>query len=481
MINKTNLYKQFYKALPALVIIFTLYTTTMPGVSFARTLPISNAKTSRQDDFDKKFREGRDLIDKGDWAKAAEKFNEVIGKYPDNKSTDAALYWLAFCYKKQKQFEEMGATLDRLLKDFPSSSWSDDARVMKIEVAYPLGKVFVTGTGQQTASTSLSGTYSTNIPRKPGQPPAIASSPKLFESYAVLGETYAANSKTPLDREDEIKIAAFQSLLSADFKKGIAAMSEILKPDSKAGELLKLEVLRVLRRPRLVENYTPLQAAQRLNTLPSVRSEFTASLKEPLVRIFQNEPNIKIRTEIIYTLASLKDEQSTNYLAQLYASENNQEVKKAIINGLGSSWGTLNGLFSARPSINRSGQNSAVAVNGNTSTQTLEFIKLMEIMRTEKDVELRRLALSHLQRFAGWDTNGQSVELLSSIYDSETDENLKRSIIQSLARISQPQSSKKLLEIAKTDKSDKLKLEAIYALGKSNDPEALKYLEEILK
>jgi TolA-binding protein len=80
----------------------------MPETAFAFVVnsPASKIETSNQDDFDKKFREGRDLIDKEEWARASEKFREVIEKYPDGKSTDAALYWLAFCHKKQFRLKE---------------------------------------------------------------------------------------------------------------------------------------------------------------------------------------------------------------------------------------------------------------------------------------------------------------------------------------------------------------------------------------
>ncbi len=90
--------------------------------AFAANLPESEIETINQDDFDKKFREGRDLIDKEEWARAAQKFGELIERYPDNKSTDAALYWLAFCHKKQLRLKAADAALDRLVEKFPGSS-----------------------------------------------------------------------------------------------------------------------------------------------------------------------------------------------------------------------------------------------------------------------------------------------------------------------------------------------------------------------
>jgi TolA-binding protein len=84
------------------------------------------------------------LIDREEWARAAQKFREAVEKYPDGKSTDAALYWLAFCHKKQNQLKEADAALDRLMEKFPGSSWAADARVMKFEIALPRARnIFV--------------------------------------------------------------------------------------------------------------------------------------------------------------------------------------------------------------------------------------------------------------------------------------------------------------------------------------------------
>lgn len=485
---ESRLFKQFNKSVfksgTTLLFVAALCIALLAERKFAFELnpSIPAAQNSGQDkDFDKIFREGRDLIDKEEWAKAAEKFNALASRYPDNKSTDAALYWLAFCYKKQKQFKETDRALDRLLKDFPASSWADDARVMKMEIAVPLGRIIGSNNGIETTAPAM-GVYTRTLPGSQSKPAStiISTSPETLETFKTFGEMNAVSPQTPLDREDEIKIAAFQSLLSADAKKGIEAMGGILKSDSRASETLKLEVLRVVRRPRIANNYSSASPLGMTTTINSVDRELIPLLRESLVKSFQNEANIKIRKEIIYTLTSLKDEQSVKYLVELYFSENDREVKKAIINGFGSWWG-INGFSVAKISENNSVQNPNLIIAGGGQIQKIEFTKLLEIVRREKDIELKSLALSNLQRSAGWETNGQSIEVLSEIYDSETNEDFKKSIIQSLGKIKQTPASRKLLNIAKNDKSDKLRLEAIYALRGNNSPEAIKFLEELIK
>lgn len=471
MKNEKHLYKPFYKTSAALLILLTFYTAAaVPAAAFASATNSPVSAIDNQDDFDKKFREGRNLIDQEEWAQAAEKFSEAIEKYPNGKSADAALYWLAFCHKKQKQFEKADAALDRLLKNFPASSWVSDARVMKMEIAAPLGRIFPASV---VGSTNLIGGVSGRLPATAYpvntvkgtvavQPPA-----GFYESLRFGGTSTtiiaARSDSTPLDREDEIKIAAFQSLLAADPKRAIETMGEILKPDSKASEILKQEVLRVLRSPRLSKTETFSFA---VSGSAGIDKELLPLLRETLIKSFQNEKNLKIRREIIYALGNTAGDESIEYLKKLYAAaENDREIKRAIINSFSSS---ANGFY-------------AFNTNNIAQTRKTESGFLLEIVRTEKDIELRRLAFTNLQRFQNWSEGGeQTIDLLARLYDSESDEAFRISIIRAFASAKQNQATQKLMDIAGNDKSDKLRLEAIYSLRTSKNPQVLKFLEDLI-
>src|SRR5262245_17997303 len=109
----------------------------VPGVSaqelgkLNRFLQGSNPK----DDAMKIFREGRDQIEEENWNGAAAKFITFIKSYPNHKDVDAALYWMAFALKKQGKYAEANQQLERLMRKHPRSTWIDDARAMKVEIA----------------------------------------------------------------------------------------------------------------------------------------------------------------------------------------------------------------------------------------------------------------------------------------------------------------------------------------------------------
>ncbi len=454
MNTKTNRIKIF--AVILLVIGFNC--VLIPEIIRASTLEKSAPDKEFTDDkFDKVFREGRDLIDKEEWANAAEKFKQIACDCPENKKVDTALYWLAFCQKKLGQVESAGKTLDLLVKNYPNSSWSDDARVLQYEIRPAL------------ATNLFSRTYSVQSAR----------ADDLSLAKAQTGGFGALAPQTPLDREDEIKLAAFQSLSSADPKRGIEVLGSLLKNDSKSSETLKREVLRSLRSPRLLRQMNPGEFDFDYLTANESRNQFTPLLRETLVRSYQNESNDKIRMEIIYALGSLNDEQSFEYIVQLYASENNKEIKKAIINSFGSNLYNSYSPFSFAGAA-RNIQTEKITSDANVTRQT-HFDKLLEIVRTEKDSELKRLAFSNLQKFTEWSEKEKVIEIISRLYDDESDEQFKTSIIRSFAASKQNEATTKLLNIAKNDKSDKLRLEAIRSLGTSKKPEVIKFLEDLIK
>ncbi|MEJ7623773.1 MAG: HEAT repeat domain-containing protein [Pyrinomonadaceae bacterium] len=484
MKDERHSFKQVHKILSALFIIFAFYIAAVPKTANAFGSNAPGAKTGKinLDDFDKEFRQARDLIDDEQWAKAAEKFGEIVNRYPDNKSADVALYWLAFCHKKQKNYKESDAALDRLLEKFPASSWASDARVMKMEIAAPLGKIYPLPASSATTLGSISGLSAAQSPKNTAKTGA-GNLPPQFTTYPGFA---VAPPPIPLDRVDEIKIAAFQSLLAADPKRAIETLGGLFEKDSKASDVFKQEALRVLRRPivslkpgvsRTASQYSQLNQSFGFSTGgETIDKQLIQLLRETLVKGFQNETSVKIRKELVFALAAIGDDQSADELARLYAVENDLEIKKAIIISLGSAPNGFSIAYSYNLGIYAGNSNS----NADKKPKK-GFDKLLEIVRAEKNVELLRLALATLRSFAGWSEQAGIIEMFSGMYDAETDEQFKIAIIHSLAESKQNQAAAKLLDIAKKDKSDKLRLEAIRSLGNSKNAEALKFLEDLIK
>lgn len=152
-----------------------------PGAQSATTSdPATNA-----------LQEGRVYLASKDWAKAAEKFNEVIKSFPQSEHVPASLYWLAFALKRQGQPQEAYDTLKRLIENYSSSTWVVDARSLRMEVALTLQK-----------------------------------------NDLILEEARNADN-------DQIKIAALHSLFQVNPSEATRIVADIIKPSSKAAPDIK--------------------------------------------------------------------------------------------------------------------------------------------------------------------------------------------------------------------------------------------------
>ncbi len=181
------------------LVVLPMLQTTGGGQEHAKTVgaaQTSNASASEM----KAFRDGRQLLEEEKWARAAERFNDYITDYPKDANVDAALYWLAFAQKKQERFREADKALQRLINNFPSSRWADDARALRLEIA----------------------------PR--------------------LGNTELTNKEANDPSNDEAKLVALRNLFAANPEQAVALATNIFAPGSQASRSFKESTLTMLGR-----------------------------------------------------------------------------------------------------------------------------------------------------------------------------------------------------------------------------------------
>ncbi|HEX2522013.1 MAG TPA: HEAT repeat domain-containing protein, partial [Terriglobia bacterium] len=179
----------------------------------------------------KAFSEGRNLIKDGEWAKAEQSFNSFIASYPEDKEIAAAHYWLALALKQQNQFQEADRRLLQLIEKFPRSSWVTDARAMRVEIA-----------------------------------------PRLKNNKVIEQGVSAEN--------EEIRLAALQSLFEAKPERAAAIAADILKPASGASRLMKEGAISLLAESGSKQAVPALIDAARSETDPGLRKKAIQALGE---------------------------------------------------------------------------------------------------------------------------------------------------------------------------------------------------------
>jgi HEAT repeat protein len=390
------------------------------------------------------FRQGRDLIADEKWGQAERVFNEFIKSYPTDKNVDAAWYWLAFALKREGKFKETNVALEKLIKNHPKSSWINDARAMRVEIAPQLGAEGIEIT-----------------------------------QNAEKGDT------------DEVKILALQSLMTLDSQRGIEIATNILKPGSASSVRLKGSAMSLLGRYGAKTALPVLSSMARNESDPGLRKrafsalagidddaaleplkEVTMTAKEPgiaqasVAAIGQsNSPHaLAVLGEIAengqlptttrkYAIAYIsrrKGEPSVDELFKIYDSNPPNDIKRQVIAGFG---------------IRKSPRSQE---------------KLVQIAKTADIPELRLAAVSAL--ISRGDGPTPVMDILLQLYDTEKSEQVRASIIEILARSQDKRAQSKLMDVARsTGTPIELRKTAIRSLGRSKDPEVLKFLEDLLR
>jgi HEAT repeats len=119
--------------------------------------------------------------------------------------------------------------------------------------------------------------------------------------------------------------------------------------------------------------------------------------------------------------------------------------------------------------------NLSTIANSN-STKALPL--LISIAKTSTNVTARREAASTIGRTRDKD----GLTILEDLYDSSGDSvELRKSIVSSISRSSDPRTVSVLAKIVRSDTDDSIRRSAIQYLGNRKEPEALKVLEDLLK
>ncbi|HKV42156.1 MAG TPA: HEAT repeat domain-containing protein [Blastocatellia bacterium] len=450
----------------------------------------------------KMFLQGRDYLAEENWAQAEQQFNNFLKEYSNNAKVDAALYWLALSQRKQDQLDRADQTLQELIRRFPKSTWVDDAKTMRLEIAPRLGKGEVIAEGSDSnndeiKAAALRSLFEANPDRgmelarnmlKPGS----TASPRLKEAAVQLAgssggpkalaflEEIARNSQTDIRIR---KTAVFWLGQSGD-----ESVLELLKDITKSTDTALAEAavfsLSQHSSPRvtailgeLARSSAPIRVRNKAIFGLSQR-EGEESLDE-LIKLYDSDHNPEIQKQILFALAQLSTPRAQSKLNEIAMKGDNVEVRKQAIFWIGQRGGpdVAENLIKLYDSASEPEIRKQILFALSQMHTPRADAKLDEVAGGTGDVELRKQAIFWMGQGGGPET----VERLIRFYDSEKNEAIKEQIIFSLNQSSEKTALVKLMDIARNDNSPRLKRRAIFWIGQRNDPESLKFLEEILK
>lgn len=372
----------------------------------------------RADRLEELYDDGREALDEDRYEKAAEKFAELAKM--NGPQTDAALYWKAYAENRLGKRDVVLATIADFKKRFAQSRWLKDMSALEIEVQQSTGHPpnLEKQNDEDLKMLALQALINNNpekgipivegILNGPGSPKLKSKALFLLaqngsaQSREILGRIAKGQSNPDLQRKAveylglfggaqshqvlaevyssasdmSVKRAILRSYMLGGDKEHLLAAAKGEKDPS-----LRADAIRQL---GLVHAPDELQQLYRVETSPEIRKNilqafFLSGNGKALAEAAQGDKDPDVRRAAIHNLGLVGSEEARDALQAIYSKSTDRDSKEEV----------LNALF----------------IQGNAHA-------LVAIARSEKDPELKRLAVSKLSLMNSKEGNDYLMELL---------------------------------------------------------------------
>jgi len=321
------------------------------------------------------YNSGKRALDEHRWDQALDRFSEVAAR--SGSGADGALYWKAYSLDRLARRDEALATIAELRKAFPNSRWLEDAKALEVEVRQASGKPAApeTESDDEIKLLALNGLMQSEPDRafpilenllKSAQAPRLKK-----RALFVLAENGSPRAQQLLERiargnanpDLQLEAINYMSVLNRKQGNNGQVLFEIYNSSTDAGVKRAvihalvagqdkdrlLQIARSEKNPDLriqVIHMLPAIAAQpemwqlyQSETVPEVKKQILYAMagagnSEKLLEVARTEKDASLRRTAIQGLAAVKSPATSDALVALYSSEQDKEVKRAIVSTL---------------------------------------------------------------------------------------------------------------------------------------------------
>jgi tetratricopeptide (TPR) repeat protein len=322
---------------------------------------------------DRAYESGQRALEGRRYPEALEYFNQVASR--GGNRADGALYWKAYTLIKLGRADEARAALAELRKSYASSRWLDDAKALEVEAGKPISPE--NESDEELKLIALNGLMSSDPDRalpllegllKSAQPPKIkkqavfvlaqSNSPKaqqMLEQVArgqgnpdlqlsairYLGERRRQGGSSPVlaeiyssSNDVNVKRAILNAFESGRDKDKLLQIARNEKQQD-----LRLHAIRLL--AAIPGTQGDMWTLYQSETTPEGKQQILESIPatgnlDKLLEVARTERDPKIRRYAIQTLSTPHAASTGDTLATIYGSEQDQDIKRVIIDALGS-------------------------------------------------------------------------------------------------------------------------------------------------
>lgn len=316
---------------------------------------------------------GQSALDAGRWDRAVASFDRVIEM--KGARADAALYWKAYAQNKLGQRPEALATITALVKEYPKSRYLNDARALEVEVKRDSGQP-VNPAGETDEELKIMAINSLQNSAPEEAIPMLqkvlqgTGTPKLkAQALFVLAQSNSPRAREVLvniakgNANPDLQMRAVRYLAIHGGRESRAALADIyasstdvdmkkriLSAFMQGGEKDRLMTAAQTEqnadlRATAVQQLGNMGAHEELWTLYQkestvevkkqiIRALFTGGSLTRLMELAKNEQNPELRLLAVRNLGIMGSKRAGDTLVEIYGSEKDLEIRRAVINGL---------------------------------------------------------------------------------------------------------------------------------------------------
>jgi HEAT repeat protein len=404
---------------------------------------------------DSLYRSAYELLNRGEWRRAAASFASIPQRYPNSGYVADALYWQAFSLYRIGNTDDLQTalrSLELMRSRYPQAKTQSDAAALMARIRGTLA-----ARGDQDAQRKLRDAVNDQGSQCDREDQAVRA-----EAMKSLAQTdpgsLPALAKRVLAKKDAcsapLRRTAVYLLGNSGDNETLAILRDVALNDSEPE--VRSTALQYLAR-------SPSDVA--VNTLDEVlRSSTDQSVQRTAARALASNPNPRARQAVralieradaperlrIEAIGGFEDSQRTTdedaaYLRSIYTKIDNPRIKARIARVIGQLGGDQNDQW------------------------------LFGLMRNnDEPLEVRSAALSRVA------SRKMPIADAVKLYASVSDRDMRQQLINIYGQRTEPEATDKLLDIVKNDTDYNLRRQAINALTRKNDPRATKLLLEII-
>jgi len=464
---------------------------TAPAMHLAANAAVRASRFAR-DSADVLYREAREALSRGEYARAANLFGRVVERFPKSEYAGESLYYQAFAMYRSggtEKLKDARTLLARLQKKYPDVARRGDVATLRTRICGELARQGDAPCAAEVseAATSVGGIVGNALSSAEAAPGALRASGAGTSRGSGRAAATARGANCPAENdEDDERIAALNALLQMDAARALPILSKVL------------------------DRRDACSAGLRRKAVFLVSQKRTPETADILLRIARNDPDQEVREQAVFWLSQVSDERAVDMLQEILRTSREEGLQNKALFAL-SQHRSGRGAAILREFATRDGTSDELRgqaifwLGQRRSPENTDFLRslysrlrndelkdkilfslsqqrgvgndqwLMDIaINPAETIELRKKALF----WAG--QGGVSLDRLIPFYSRMKETEMRDQMIFVFSQRNSPAAVDKLLDIAKNDPNPELRKKAIFWIGQSRDPRVQQFLLDLI-